>query len=251
MLPSVPPSVVQNIVRGLSAAYMRVFHQLTTDVPADFPRSGPMLAIVNHSSHMDAAAYAVADPSRPPAVVIVKESLLRTPVVRWFVAKWGAIPVSRDGHDVAALRGIVGALRQGKRVAVAAEGTRSRNGHLGPLNRVLVKLAVDMARRDIPVVIGVTIGTYRVLPPGAILPRPGKVRVAITMPLDLSPWTGRKVTDADLEEVGAFIQGRMTAMLPPEQRPLPGTPVLAPPVVVAAASSLDGTPATRSVDAAV
>jgi 1-acyl-sn-glycerol-3-phosphate acyltransferase len=213
---------------------MRAFHGLTTDVPADFPRSGPMLAIVSHSSHLDAAAYAVADPSRPPAVVIVKESLLQTPVVRWFVRQWGALPVSRDGHDVAALRGIVAVLRQGQRVAVAGEGTRSRDGHLGPLNRVLVKLAVDMARRGIPVVLGVTIGTHRVLPPGAIWPRPGTVRVVITMPIDLSPWTGRKVTDADLEEAGAFIQGRMAALLPPEQRPLPGTPALTPPVAVAA-----------------
>ena len=54
-----------------------------------------------------------------------------------------------------ALRAIAVALRQGRRVGVAAEGTRSRTGHLGPLHRVLIKLALDVARRDVPVVLEV------------------------------------------------------------------------------------------------
>jgi hypothetical protein len=69
------------------------------------------------------------------------------------------------------------------------------------------------------------------------------------MPIDLSPWTGRKVTNADLEEVGALIQGRMAALLPPEQRPLPGTPVLTPPIAVVAPP--DPGQGARPLDAAV
>lgn len=227
-LPNVPSSCVQGVIRALCRAYMVGCHRLETDVPDGFPHGGPLLAIVNHSSNLDAVAYAAADPSRPPARAVAKESLLRVPVVNWLMSHWGAIPVTRDGHDVAALRSIVEVLRQGHRVAVAAEGTRSRDGHLGPLNRVLVKLVVDLARRNVPIVLGVAIGTHQALPPGTFWPRPTKVRVVLSLPIDLSPWAGQKIADSELEAVGTFLQASMAAMLPPDQRPQPGTPALTP-----------------------
>src|SRR6266487_2341143 len=111
---SVLRPAAQAIIRFLASTYMRGYHRFEVELPAGFPRRGAMVGILNHASYLDALAFAAADPSRPPALVAAKESLLRAPVVGPVLRCWGVIPVGRDGRDVTALRAIAEALRQGR-----------------------------------------------------------------------------------------------------------------------------------------
>ena len=87
-------------------------------------------------------AFVLADPYVASSPV-VKESLLRTPIIRTVLQSWGAIPVARDGSDTTALRQVLTKLRSGHLVAIASEGTRNREGKLGETNPVLARLAIQ------------------------------------------------------------------------------------------------------------
>src|SRR5581483_11655371 len=101
-------------------------------------------------------------------------------------------------------------LRDGGVVAVAAEGRRTRSGHLDPINPVLARIA---ASANVPIMPVGLIGSYRALPPGAILPRPAKIIVRVGQPFRLPRGT-------DAEAAAQQIRGAIAALLPPEQQPL-------------------------------
>jgi 1-acyl-sn-glycerol-3-phosphate acyltransferase len=218
---------VQRLIRLPIQAYMRLYHRISLEVAPTTPRHGPALAILSHFSLLDAIAAMALDPFRPFARLVVKEELFHTPVSGQLLRAWGAIPVTRDGRDLSALRRIFEAWKTSQVICIAAEGTRSRSGRLGSVNRVLVKLAVDAAQRGVPIFAAGCGETFAALPPGAILPRPVKIHCKLGPPIDLSRWTGRKLSEEEQVEVAAVLQRAVADLLPPERRPAPGTPALA------------------------
>ena len=219
----------QKVLWLIFKAYLRVCHGFETHFPEGSPPPrGPFLALTSHFSILDVLALIAADPDHPHTTVAMKDSVMRFPVVRHVLRAWGAVSVKRDGHDLGAIRDILHILHQGRGIAIAAQGTRSRTGHLGPMDPVLMRLAVQAASEGIPVIPIVETGTYEAMPAGAWVPRPHKIRVIAGDPIDLSPWVGRKVDEARLAEVAALIQSKIAALLPPERRPAPDTPALGP-----------------------
>ena len=228
---SAPPQSprLQRILLPLLRSYLHVYHRMEVNFSPAVPSRGPFLALTTHFSMLDVIALMVADPDHPRNVMVVKESLFGIPIVALCLRAWGAIPVARSGKDIAAIRSILAVLREGRGICIAAEGTRSRTGRLGSLSPVLVKLALMVAREDIPVVPVAELGTFEAFPPGAWLPRPRKVTVVARGPMDLTPWRVGKIGPQELSEAAFLIQDALASLLPEWQRPLPGTPALAPP----------------------
>jgi 1-acyl-sn-glycerol-3-phosphate acyltransferase len=125
----------------------------------------------------------------------------------------GQIPIDRSGGraSVAALDATLPVLRAGDLVGIFPEGSRSPDGRLYRGRTGVAKLALDAGVPLIPVGI---VGTDRVQPIGARLPRPGHpVEIRIGKPLDLSPWQDRdlpagrvrrEITDALMAEIQAL-----------------------------------------------
>jgi 1-acyl-sn-glycerol-3-phosphate acyltransferase len=125
----------------------------------------------------------------------------------------GQIPIDRSGGraSVAALDATLPVLREGELVGIFPEGTRSPDGRLYRGRTGVAKLALDAAVPLIPVGI---VGTDRVQPIGARLPRLGHpVEIRIGKPLDLSAWqerdvpagrVRREITDALMAEIRAL-----------------------------------------------
>jgi 1-acyl-sn-glycerol-3-phosphate acyltransferase len=104
---------------------------------------------------------------------------------------------------------MIGVLRGGGVMAVAAEGTRTRTGRLGPINPVLARIA---AGADVPVLpVGIR-GSYEALPPGAKLPRPKKIVVRVGKPFRFD-----KGTDATV--AAERIRREIAALLPAHMQP--------------------------------
>ena len=223
------------VTMALMRLYFKLFHQYEALGQEHLPPSPPVLVITNHVSLLDVPAFALAD-KFVGSRLIAKESLLRTPIVKQILYSWGAIPVARDGRDSSALRGVLGALREGRLVAIAAEGTRNREGKLGETNPVLARLAIQASASGIPLVPLAAVGTYECLPRGARLPRPGKVRVLIGPQFDLGYLKARPKDEA-VREAQRVIHERLLVMTqsglpiaPPVPRPAGApTPVRASP----------------------
>ena len=60
--------------------YFRTFHNLQVELHESFPMEGPSLALMAHFSYFDAAAIA-ADRRYPRTIPVVKEELMRIPLI--------------------------------------------------------------------------------------------------------------------------------------------------------------------------
>ncbi|MCC6178658.1 MAG: 1-acyl-sn-glycerol-3-phosphate acyltransferase [Chloroflexi bacterium] len=210
------------VVRG----YFRLFHRYEAIGTENLPPRPPVLALTSHTSLLDVPAFALADPF-PGSVLVAKESLLKTPGVKQILHAWGAVPVSRDGQDTGAIREVLRSLKEGRLVAIAAEGTRNRQGGLGATNPVLARLAIQASSSGIPLVPVAAVGTYDLLPPGAIFPRPGKVRVMVGPQFDLSHLRSLP-RDEGVKQARHIIRDTLIALLPegsPDRRRALATPL--------------------------
>ena len=192
-------------------AYFKLFHQYEALGLEHMPPQPPVFVLTNHVSNLDVPAFALADPYAGSCLV-AKESLTKTPIVKQVMRSWGAIPVARDGNDSSALREVLRRLREGRLVAIASEGTRNRQGGLGETNPVLARLAIQASASGIPLIPLAAHGTYECLPRGAVIPRPGKVKVLIGPRFDLShlkAWP----RDEAVEEARRIIRDRLWVMM--------------------------------------
>jgi 1-acyl-sn-glycerol-3-phosphate acyltransferase len=198
----------RRLVKHVLRLYLRFWHGLEFQGAEHIPPTGPVLALVNHNSVLDVLALVAVDPFAD-SMGVAKASLFKIPPLRWLLAKWSAIPVQRAGRDTTAIRKIMSALRAGRVVAIAAEGTRSRTGRLLPINQVLARIAV---RSGVPILPVGVIGSFDALPPGAIFPRRRKIIVRVGETFELPAG----MSD---EEAQKRIYDAIAALLPPSHLP--------------------------------
>jgi 1-acyl-sn-glycerol-3-phosphate acyltransferase len=89
---------------------------------------GPVLIVANHQSFID-----------PPLVgsiydteifFLARKTLFRG-FCKWLYPRWNAIPVDQDRPDMGSLKTIVRLLKDGHRVVIFPEGSRTEDGSLG------------------------------------------------------------------------------------------------------------------------
>src|SRR5438874_10993632 len=191
--------------------YFKLFHQYEALGQEHLPPTPPVLIITNHVSNLDVPAFTLAD-KYVGSRLVAKESLMRMPVVKQILESWGAIPAARDGRDSSTLRVVLGSLKEGRLVAIAAEGTRNRQGWLGETNPVLARLAIQASASGIPVIPLAAVGTYECLPRGAWIPKPGKVKVLVGPRFDLS-YLKSWPKEEGVEEARRIIRERLWVMM--------------------------------------
>ena len=144
----------------------------------------PVLICPTHASHFDFSALrlALGPGHRRRLAPAVAADYFGANRIRWFFAAWlGAFPFNRSGRGGAeSFAAAERLLDAGWSVLVFPEGTRSRTGEIGRFRPGIGLLAVRSGRQVLPVRI---VGIHRVLPPGAMLPRRGRVEVRFGAPL--------------------------------------------------------------------
>jgi 1-acyl-sn-glycerol-3-phosphate acyltransferase len=111
-------------------------------------------------------------------------------------------------NAVSARRSIDEAVRRiesGQSVVIFPEGTRTRDGSLGPFKKGGFHLAMDSGAEIVPIAIR---GTREVMPRGSPLIRSGKVSLEIDEPIATAG-----LATADREALIARVRGRVAAML--------------------------------------
>ena len=120
---------------------------------------GPAIYASNHASYLDPPLVGVA--CRKEVFYLARKTLFEKPVLGPLLPRINCIPVDRDRGDVGAVRTLLRLLKEGKRVVVFPEGTRSKDGNLQPAR---AGLGLIIAKSLAPVVPVRVFGSYAALP---------------------------------------------------------------------------------------
>lgn len=197
--------MLYSVMRLLVQGFLRLYCRLRVVGLENVPGTGPALLAANHVSLLDPPA--VGATVRRPLDFLAKAELFRVPLLGGLVGRLNAHPVDREGADAGALRLALALLRKGRALLVFPEGTRGREGSLAPGRPGVGMLA---ALAGVPVVPVYVRGTGRVLPRGAVVPRPVRVTVAYGPPIRFEKGRGRDRYQAVSDEIMAAI-GRLKA----------------------------------------
>ncbi len=175
--------------------------KLTVNVHTRLDPKTPYVFMSNHASASDIFSLFVAVPF--PVRMIAKKQLGRIPFFGWAMHAGRFIFIDRQ-NPIAARRSIEEAARRIKRghsVLLFPEGTRTRDGALGPFKKGGFHLAIASGATIVPVGIR---GSRAVWPRGSALIHAGAILVEIGAPISTAGLTDDD-RDALLERVRAQI----------------------------------------------
>ncbi|GAA3241264.1 lysophospholipid acyltransferase family protein [Streptomyces thermocoprophilus] len=199
------------IIKAVLGPIMRLMFRPQVEGAEHVPGDGPVILAGNHLTFMDSMILPLVCDRQ--VFFIGKDEYvtgkgLKGRLMAWFFTGVGMIPVDRDGGrgGVAALMTGRRVLEEGKVFGIYPEGTRSPDGRLYRGRTGIARLTLMTGA---PVVPFAMIGTDKIQPSGAGIPRPHKVTVRFGEPMEFSRYDGmdrdryvlRAVTDSVMAEV--------------------------------------------------
>ncbi len=192
-------------VKTIAWPVTRVWVRLGVSGRDHVPARGACIVVANHASYVDAVVLGSACPRR--LRFMITGPIYRMLRLRWFYYMMGSIPVSAESPDPGALKTALRTLNSGGAVGIFPEGQRMPDGVPGSGKAGVAVLA---ARTGVPVVPAAILGAHRVMPVGAIFPRPRRIRVVFGAPMvfpePASPRASREQIDAFAEQVMSEIR---------------------------------------------
>jgi 1-acyl-sn-glycerol-3-phosphate acyltransferase len=169
--------------------------------------SRPHVFVANHQSMIDICALFRALPV--PVRFVLKQELAKVPFVGWYARAMGMVFIERASARSSArrLHAAVDVVRGGASVCAFPEGTRSRDGRVGPFKGGAFQLAIDAGVEVVPVAIE---GSGRVLPAAGFRVRPGTIVLRIGDPLStqgLAPHDRNTLAQQARAAVVALLEG--------------------------------------------
>lgn len=199
------------LIKAVLGPVMRLMFRPQVEGAEHVPGNGPVILAGNHLTFIDSMILPLVCDRQ--VVFIGKDEYvtgkgLKGRLMAWFFTGVGMIPVDRDGGrgGVAALMTGRRVLEEGRMFGIYPEGTRSPDGRLYRGRTGIARLTLMTGA---PVVPFAMIGTDKLQPGGAGLPRPGKVTVRFGEAMEFSRYEGmdrdryvlRAVTDSVMAEV--------------------------------------------------
>jgi long-chain acyl-CoA synthetase len=162
--------------------FFKMYGRLTFRGTENLPPKGPYMITPNHLSMVDAFSLVAAMPFSVGKQVfgLGDTKFFGGPVSSRLAKLTQVIPVDMDAKLFNALQLSAHVLRQGKILCVFPEGSRSRDGKIKEFKKGVAIIAKEMNVPLVPVAIA---GTFEMMRPGQLFPRPGKVSVTFGKPL--------------------------------------------------------------------
>ena len=175
--------------RRLAGPFLHTIWRPTVTGGENIPASGGAILAANHQSFLD-SVFLPLMLSRPVTFSAKAEYFTASgPAARLlssYLRRTNQLQMDRNGPRAAqdTLEAALGLLAEGNLFGIYPEGTRSPDGRLYRGRPGVGWLALKSGLPVIPVAMS---GTRKVLPPGQVVPRPGRIGVTIGKPLALAP----------------------------------------------------------------
>jgi 1-acyl-sn-glycerol-3-phosphate acyltransferase len=141
-------SLAYSIVTTSIKSLTRILCNVDDSQLSNVPEQGPLIIACNHINFIEVPLmYTHLQPRKITG--FAKAETWDNPAMGFLFDLWGAIPIERGEADSNAFRCALEALKQGKILAIAPEGTRSGNGKLQRGHPGIVMLA---HRSDAPII---------------------------------------------------------------------------------------------------
>ena len=177
------------VSRIVAGPFLHAFGRPRITGSENIPASGGAILAANHLSAIDSfyLPFMVDRPVTFSAKIEYFSS--RGPGARllaMYMRATNQLSIDREGARAAqdTLEAVLARLRDGQLFGIYPEGTRSPDGRLYRGRPGVGWLAL---RSGLPVIPVGMMGTRRILPPGKLMPRPGRVEIRVGEPLTFSP----------------------------------------------------------------
>jgi 1-acyl-sn-glycerol-3-phosphate acyltransferase len=204
--------VQYQVSRAVAGPLLKAFARPHVIGAEHIPASGGAIIASNHLSIID-SIYLPLMVARPVTFAAKSEYFTGTRLIDRLAGAYlratKQLAVDRSGPRAAQdmLEAALDLLRQGQLFGIYPEGTRSPDGRLYRGRIGVGWLAVNSGLPVIPVAMG---GTDHMLPPGQIIPRPGRITITIgeplTFPSSVLEGPGAKARRTITDEVMQAIQ---------------------------------------------
>jgi len=178
------------------------FHELHLLTPCPLPAKGPAILVCNHTSSLDPVLLQAAAP-RVITWMMAKE-YMNIPGLRAFLRAIEPIPVERSGRDLAATRGALRALKDGKILGIFPEGRIETAPKLLDFQTGVALLA---KKSGVPVYPAYLEGSLRGKGMMEAFFFPNRVTLAFGPPVQITD-------DESLEDATARIRAAVEALMP-------------------------------------
>src|SRR5688572_6218585 len=157
----------------------------------NFKKGKSYIFVSNHTSFLDIPGIRMIIPGqfRP----LAKKELKKIPVFGW-IASAATVIVDRSSHESRkkSIDRLKNMLRQGISILIFAEGTQNRTKEiLQPFHDGAFRIAIDTQQPILPMVV---IGAGKLMPPGTIDLKPGKIRIYVGNEIPTVGLTVKEVT---------------------------------------------------------
>ena len=136
--------------------------------------SGPAIIACNHISFLDPPLVGIAFDEK--VYSFARKTLFDHPLASMILRSWQVLPVDRDKPDAASLKSIIRLLRDGNKVIMFPEGTRSYDG---VPQSAEAGVGLFIAKGRAPVLPVRLFGTHEAYPRGAKTLRPAKITLVV------------------------------------------------------------------------
>jgi putative phosphoserine phosphatase/1-acylglycerol-3-phosphate O-acyltransferase len=159
----------------------------------------PAVFIFNHQSALD--AILVIKLLRRDLTGVGKKEIRRNPIFGPLFGAAGVVFIDRADTTKAieALKPAVDALREGRSLVIAPEGTRSPTPRLGRFKKGAFHMAMQAGVPVVPVVFR---NVLDALPKDALVVRPATIEAVVLPPIETTDWTVERLDD-EIQDIRA------------------------------------------------
>jgi 1-acyl-sn-glycerol-3-phosphate acyltransferase len=147
---------------------LRIYGENHLDVP------GGALLVVNHQSFLDPPLIGCC--LKEPIYFLARHTLFKKGGLGKLITLLNGIPINRDKPDSSSLKTVIRLLKEGKKVLIFPEGTRTENGELLPAEP---GVGLFIAKTKTPIIPVRIRGAFEAWPRDSFFPIPGTIEVYI------------------------------------------------------------------------